>query len=272
MRSLVLTSMLVFGVVWAVAADATHATHDVQRVRTRLPARVSLHGGWFEMGSDAAAIAEARKLCAQETPACDEASLAAEQPAQRVFVHAYAIDRMEVSNADHLRCVSAGGCNPPQPGAANAPELPVTMLTFADERDNCHYAGGELPTEAQWEFAARGGSRRAFPWGASWNDRLATFANVTGPSPVDSHSDGKSFFGVLNMAGNVAERVLDHYSSGYEASRRRVDPEGPASGGARVLRGGSYRSPPSALRVTARAAIADAEARPDVGLRCAYAM
>jgi formylglycine-generating enzyme required for sulfatase activity len=268
MRRFALTLPLVLGVAWVAAADAAPATYNLQRVRTRLPARVSLHGGWFEMGSDAAEISEARKLCA---PACDEAALAAEQPAQRVFVHAYAIDRMEVSNADHLRCVSAGRCDPPQPGAAEAPELPVTMLTFADARAYCRFAGGDLPTEAQWEFAARGGSRRMFPWGGSWNDRLATFANAAGPSPVDAHPDGKSFFGVLNMAGNVAERVLDHFSSGYGASRERVDPEGPARGAARVLRGGSFRSPPSALRVSARASIGDDEARPDVGLRCVYA-
>lgn len=268
MRRLALALTLLFGVVWVAAADA--APHIVQRARTRLPARVSLHGGWFEMGSDAAAITEARKLCATETPACDEANLAAEQPAQRVFVHGYAIDRMEVSNADHMRCVSAGRCYPPQPGAADAPELPITMLTFADAREYCRFAGGDLPTEAQWEFAARGGSRRAFPWGASWNAGLATFATA-GPSAVDAHPDGKSFFGVLNMAGNVAERVLDRYGSGYDASRERVDPEGPASGNTRVLRGGSYRSPPSALRVSARAAIGDDEARPDVGLRCVYA-
>src|SRR4029077_21083936 len=91
------------------------------------------------------------------------------------------------------------------------------------------------------------------------------------PSVVDAYPEGKSFFGVLNMAGNVAERVLDYYSPGYAASRQRVDPEGPASGSARVLRGGSFRSPPSQLRVSARVAIGDDEARPDVGLRCAYA-
>jgi formylglycine-generating enzyme required for sulfatase activity len=145
------------------------------------------------------------------------------------------------------------------------------MLTFADARAYCRFAGGDLPTEAQWEFAARGGSRRLFPWGGRWNDRLATFANhAAGPSPVDAHPDGKSFFGVLNMAGNVAERVLDHFSSGYGASRQRVDPEGPPRGNARVLRGGSFRSPPSGLRVSARASIGDDEARPDVGLRCVY--
>jgi iron(II)-dependent oxidoreductase len=201
----------------------------------------------------------------------DDASFASEQPAHRVFVHAYAIDRTEVSNAAHARCVRAGRCYPPhvapEPGSA---ERPVVQLTWSEARAFCRFAGGDLPSEAQWEYAARGSSARVFPWGNAFNSDLVTSAPAVRPSPVESHRDGKSFFGLLNMAGNVAELVRDHFAPGYAGAQRRIDPEGPPAGAERVLRGGSFRSPPEALRATAREGIREDEARADVGLRCAY--
>ncbi|MET0384842.1 MAG: formylglycine-generating enzyme family protein, partial [Polyangiales bacterium] len=210
-----------------------------------------------------------------DAPGCEAAELEAERPMRRVFVRAFAIDRLEVSNADHRRCVSAGACSPARSGAVEPrAELPVVQLTWREARAYCRFVGGELPTEAQWEYAAHGSSERSFPWGHAWDQKLAAFGTLgSEPQPVRDNSGGKSFFGLLNMAGNVAELVLDRYHAPYDLALPSVDPvelRGPQRGGERVLRGGSWRSPPVRLRTRARAAIAEDEARDDVGLRCAY--
>lgn len=227
------------------AADAP----QLRELPLQVAARVRISGGWFEMG-------------------CKDGD-AAERPPHRVFLHAYAIDRTEVSNAAHQRCVRAGQCYPAR-GPAGAPEQPVTQLTWGEARAYCRFTGGDLATEAQWEYAARGSSGRSFPWGNVFNASIVTAAPATAPSSVDANHDGRSFFGLLNMAGNVAELVRDRFAPNYQGAQRRVDPEGPPTGNQRVVRGGSFRSAPQALRATAREAIAEDEARADVGLRCAY--
>jgi formylglycine-generating enzyme required for sulfatase activity len=160
------------------------------------------------------------------------------------------------------------------------PEHPVVQLSWQDARTYCRWAGGELPTEAEWEYAARGTSRRPFPWGQLWNSRLANHGEAESAegaidgyryaAPVDAFPDGKSFFGLRNMAGNVWEFVLDRYAGPYSTQENRVDPEGPRTGTDRVIRGGSWRSPAHALRVSFRAHVPDGETRPDVGMRCVY--
>jgi formylglycine-generating enzyme len=235
--------------------------------------QVRISGGWFVMGSDDAEIEQARSVCsaAASGGGCTAEQFAAERAAHRVFVRAYTIDRFEVSNAAYQRCVSAGRCYPPRYGEHEpAPTLPAVQVTFLEAREYCHFAGGELPSEAQWEFAAHGGSRRSFPWGPSWNAKLADFGAL---QQVEANPDSKSFFGLLNMAGNVSELVLDRFRAPYDPELPSVDPvatQGTESSSERVLRGGSWKSPPSQLRARARAAIREDEAREDVGFRCVY--
>jgi formylglycine-generating enzyme required for sulfatase activity len=273
---------LLFGMAlcgWAVLAGAEDTGRrrarprawSTQTLKRQSEARVRISGGWFELGSDAAELERARALCGD----CAAATFAPEQPAHRVFVRPFAIDRLEVSNAAYQRCVSEGRCYPPRTAAMElAPELPVVQVRFRDARDYCHFVGGELPSEAQWEYAARGSSRRSFPWGESWNPRLIHEAGgAAGLAPVTSNPDGKSFFGLLNMAGNVWEFVLDYYRAPYDDALPDVDPVAltPRHGsGERVLRGGSFQSPPHTLRARYRASIRADDARADVGLRCVY--
>jgi len=257
------------------------------QLRTQPAARVRIEAARFHMGSDDDAIARAVSTCLLSPPSsgrCRTDLFADEKPDRDVYLAAFAIDRLEVSNRAYLRCVSAGACAPsgisesdPRVGR---PEHPVASVTWREAAAYCKWVQGSLPTEAQWERAARGDSARSFPWGQVWNTHLAnhgasddTESDIDGyryAAPVDAFSDGRSFYGLQNMAGNVWELVADRYAA-YDTQASAVEPTGPVTGSERTLRGGSWRSPPHTLRVTARARIPETERRADVGFRCAYA-
>lgn len=247
-----------------------------------------LAAGTFRMGSDDADVAYASALCrryAQPGALCDAEVFRDEQPAHLVQLPAFAIDRTEVTREAYLRCVSAGACAPsrvPEDDARiGSPEHPAVLVTAAEAAAYCAWVGGRLPTEAEWERAARAGSPRRFPWGDHWNDRIANAAphdpalpdrdGYRYLAPVGALRDGANPHGLLHAAGNVWELTADAYDAEAYASARAVEPRGPAQGELRVIRGGSHETPPHMLRVTQRAAIREHEARPDVGFRCAYA-
>jgi formylglycine-generating enzyme required for sulfatase activity len=273
----------------AQSATPTTPAPAPQELVMSVPARVRIEAGWFTMGSDDEDIARGLRTCVQTFPSegeCNPDMFEDERPAHRVHLHAYGVDRTEVSNAEYRRCVNAGSCLPSGLSDTDSriglAEHPAVQIRWQEARSYCRWAGGDLPTEAQWEYAARGSSRRVFPWGQFWNDRLANYAPADAreelidgfryAAPVDSYPDGKSFFGLRNMAGNVWEYVLDRYGGPYATQQNRVDPEGARTGTDHVIRGGSWRSPAHALRVTFRAHLPENETRPDVGLRCAYAL
>lgn len=168
------------------------------------------------------------------------------RPQRRVYLDGFWMDQTEVSNAMYARCVAAGACRPPtdrqsydNPLRANAP---VVYVKWDDAQAYCQWAGRRLPTEAEWEKAARGSDGRDYPWGndlptpARLNyDRLIGF-----PLPVNRYSSGASPYGILNMAGNVREWVADWYSASYYRYAPSRNPTGPAKGKYKVLRGGSY--------------------------------
>jgi sulfatase modifying factor 1 len=257
------------------------------------PARIRIEAGHFTMGSDDAAIERAVATCLLSPPtsgSCNADAFADERAQRDVALAAFSIDRQEVSNQAYQRCVSAGVCLPSGLSDSDVrvgrPEHPVAAVSWRDAQRYCGWVKGQLPTEAQWERAARGNSARSFPWGYIWNARLANHGQADGgedeldgfrfAAPVDALPDGRSFYGLLNLAGNVAEWVSDRFGpydsagDGGTTPRSAVEPEGPTSGNERVVRGGSWRTPPQALRVSARARMAEPQRRPDVGFRCAY--
>lgn len=246
-----------------------------------------LAAGTFMMGSSDEDAAFASALCQRYSPPgvlCDIGTFNDEQPAHLVELAAFAIDRTEVTREAYLRCVAAGVCAPSRvpEGDARIGELqhPAVLVTAAEAAAYCAFAGGRLPTEAEWERAARAGTARRFPWGNQWNDRVANAApddpalpdqdGYRYLAPVGVLRDGANPHGLLDMAGNVWELTADHYAAEAYAHASPVEPRGPEQGELRVIRGGSHASPPHTLRVTQRGTIRDNESRPDVGFRCVY--
>lgn len=176
-----------------------------------------------------------------------------ERPQKKIYLDEFLIDRYEVSNAQYAKCVSAKVCRKPAPQQGfDAPDQPVYGLSWDMANTYCRWAGLRLPTEAEWEKAARGTDGRKYPWGNEPpTPELATFS-CKATTTVNSHPAGVSPYGAFNMAGNVAEWVSDWYSPSYYASAPAKNPTGPAKGEKKILRGGSYFSAPNKLSTTYR--------------------
>jgi formylglycine-generating enzyme required for sulfatase activity len=224
---------------------------------------VLIPAGTFQMGCDEANPSE---LCQTN-----------EKPLHTVYLDAYHMDKTEVTNAQYERCVTAGGCAPSQSSASMA-DHPVTGVDWHQADAYCAWAGKRLPTEAEWEKVARGGSgTRMYPWGNQAPDcSLANFWTgglpsvcVGGTSAVGSHPGGASPYGVLDMAGNVFEWVADWYSSTYYTTSPASNPTGPSSGTRKVWRGGSWNFGSTDLRVASRDHGGLTQWHVGLGFRCA---
>jgi sulfatase modifying factor 1 len=200
----------------------------------------------------------------------DTMCAADEKPGRNVTLKAFEIDQFEVTVADYQRCVQAGACARPDGfDPAAHPTWPAAGLSWTMADGYCRWAGKRLPTEAEWERAARGLNQWVYPWGDDGPTcKRAQFRGCGPLAPVPvGQLAGVSLDAVEDMAGNVAEWVADWYSAGYYSIGPLVDPPGPATGTAHVLRGGGYDSPATALRDGARAS--SDKALPSAGVRCA---
>jgi serine/threonine-protein kinase len=189
-----------------------------------------------------------------------------EQPAHNVSLDAFWIDQLEVTNAMYMLCVQAGRCTSPIDWASDRrnsyfnteefKDYPVVHVTWGQASVYCAWAQRRLPTEAEWERAARGDDFRNFPWGDEPPNE--TYANfnllVRDTSRVGSYAAGASPFGALDMAGNVWEWVADLYKGEYYSVSPEHNPLGPETNSTnrRVIRGGSYLDTWIDLRVSKR--------------------
>jgi serine/threonine-protein kinase len=209
-----------------------------------------------------------------------------EQPQRLVYVSAFWIDQTEVTNAQYEQCVSAGVCTQPASARYADPaygRYPVVAVTWFQASEYCAWAGGRLPTEAEWEKAARGpassqGARRIWPWGNNTpTDKLANFDKHEGNTvAVGSYPRGASPYGVLDMAGNAWEWVADYYAEDYYQTALdaglRTDPAGPEKGVFRVTRGGSYLSDATYIRLAIRLETTADRRAGYIGFRCVRPM
>jgi formylglycine-generating enzyme required for sulfatase activity len=207
-----------------------------------------------------------------------------EEPEHVVTLAAYCIDLAEVTVAEYRACVDAGICEEPGLELTGPDDGPVAWIYWNDAQTYCLWAGKRLPTEAEWEKAARGGceivppetcgpeDERTYPWGddAPTCERANLFGCGGDRQPVGSHPAGDSPYGVHDACGNAAEWVSDWFAWSYGACPDPcTDPRGPETGVTRVLRGGAYDDAPADARTAARDELIPGIAADAVGFRCA---
>lgn len=194
-----------------------------------------------------------------------------EQPEHTVTIDDFWIGQTEVTNAQYARCVDTDACTPPHNDHWDHPEqadLPVTHVDWEQANRYAQWAGGRLPTEAEWEKAARGTDGRTFPWGDDVTDeQRLNFNSMTGVVAVGSYPAGASPYGALDMAGNVEEWVADWYAPDAYAQSADPNPTGPTTGILRVVRGGSFKSSRGGVRASVRGRAAPAINFDNVGFR-----
>jgi len=210
-----------------------------------------------------------------------------ERPQHGVYLDAFWIDRYEVTNDQYRAFVEATGNRVPndwQDGEipAGKEDHPVEDVIWEHAQAYCQWAGARLPTEAEWEKAARGTDAREYPWGdefdchtGNFDDQQRTLVSVepdcdgyVRSAPVGSFPAGDSPYGALDMAGNVGEWVADWYDDDYYSRSPNTDPPGPDSGEYRVVRGGSWYDFHVGARSADRRWINPGDSHDYVGLRC----
>jgi formylglycine-generating enzyme required for sulfatase activity len=222
--------------------------------------QVWVPAGTFRMGTDAAAIASLSKA---SPPPWVAKGFPSEGPAHKVsLTKGYWIDRREVTNRAFDAFVAAGGYTTeafwseaawawlsgkdatrlPLHCQGDVPEQPRMCITWFEAEAYAAWRAGRLPTEAEWEYAARGPESKVYPWGDDFDRARTNVVNSIGPKPVGSYPTGASWVGAQDMAGNAMEWVADWLDPAYYATAPATDPTGPATGTVKVEKGGWWGS------------------------------
>jgi formylglycine-generating enzyme required for sulfatase activity len=200
-----------------------------------------------------------------------------EGPVHTVYLDAFYIDKLEVTNAQYRQCVDQGICKDLEKrtsfdNPAKA-DHPVINVTWHWAKIYCRWTGKRLPTEAEWEKAARGVDGRMYPWGDEIDCDHAQYKDCGGETiPVGSLPDGASPYGALDMAGNVWEWVIDEWQEDYYLVSPKENPQGPKNpkniSEIHVFRGGSWSEPGDLVRTTYRTWYEPNAQYYNLGFRC----
>jgi formylglycine-generating enzyme required for sulfatase activity len=233
-------------------ADASEATC---RTTTPVGAMISIAAATFPMG------------CATGDTACNPD----EKPQHAVSLKAFDIDRTEVTQGAYAACIQARACRPPSCAwDCSQTEYPARCIERNDAEAYCAWAGKRLPSEAEWELAARGTDGRIYPWGNQPAD--CTLVNMAGcdghVDAVGAHPTGASPYGLLDMEGNVVEMVSDWYDAKYYQTSPSNQPTGPTTGTRYVGRGGGYKSAAVWQRASQRDQYDLSDEAESLGFRC----
>ena len=252
---------------------------------TRIPV------GTFKMGSSFVENKRHLKQCRKYDRSCELWWFRDEYPDKLIFLDSYWIDIYEVTNEKYLDFVLATGhrfaldetCETDKcregnlwEGASFSSRIkrqPVTQVSWFDADAYCRWRGKRLPSEAEWEKAARGPSGNLYPWGARPPKKRASYGRkwrgIFTMTDVGAYSQGVSLYGVHDMAGNVWEWVDDWYDLKYYNWRRKKNPRGPVEGEFKSVRGGSWVNHPDTLRSSFRRWSQPEVRFNDTGFRCA---
>ena len=239
---------------------------------------VYVPAGEFRMGSDDDEVDYALQLCNEYYGDCERGQFEDEQPAHTVALDGFWIDQTEITIAQYALCVADGECRESylvDNADYNRDDYPVVHVSWYDAAAYCEWTGARLPTEAEWEYAARGSQGFIYPWGDEFDCTGGNFRDdYTGCSdgyestaPVGSYPDGASWCNALDMVGNVWEWVADRYGS--YPSGRQVNPTGPSFARSRVLRGGSWYVAANFARCAYRGRDQPSHRNFNYGFRCA---
>ena len=226
--------------------------------------------GAFEMGSRLS-LSELDPISIFQA---DRHMLGPEDPAHEVILDAFYVDLYEVTNAKFKKYIEATHSkNPPRywdDNDFNHSLQPVVGITWKEARAYCQWKNKRLPTEAEWEKAARGKRPVRFPWGNEPPDKTrANFDNhVRKTAPVGSYPKGKSDYGVFDMSGNVSEWVKDWHYPEYYLFSPKENPPGPEKGHYKIIRGGNWKNKLEDIRLTYRNATVPKARSKTVGFRC----
>jgi formylglycine-generating enzyme required for sulfatase activity len=238
---------------------------------------ISIPAGEFTMGSSRA----------EDPQALDE-----EIPQHTVYLNEYWMDKTEVSNAQYALCVADGACTRPANNVSSTrgsyyddsqfADYPVIYVSWSQAAAYCAWAGRRLPTEAEWEKAARGTDARIYPWGNIFDGTLVNYCDINcrtdwrdplfddgyiETSPVGEYTAGASAYGILDLAGNAYEWVADWFAP-YSRDHQ-MNPAGPDSGQERIMRGGAWGDDRAHVRTTIRSHLNGESWMDFIGFRCA---